>query len=532
MKRTLRKTLITLLVLFGGLIAVIVIGALSAQDLLARRALAIVNTYLVPDAEFDDFRWIPPRAIEFENFRLVAPDGTQVVRAGRAMVNFTNLPLPGRRLAIETIELEDARVILERDTSSDTLVFKGLIPFVKRESFTDQQSVDEELRLDEAFSIRTLRIVNAGVSVDLMGDGDPTVIDGIEIDADVVPETDAQGDVWHSVTINSDRAPVFTLDAEAGLRLRTLTVRLDRGELAWSLDGTDYSALPPGIQSTLREMEARGHLAATATGLVELQDYRASNIQSSVSMKDLNLALGEYRLHVDAGTVQATMAERAVEVFMRFELFDGTLEIDPLAADLTQDGMPVTAAWLMRDVRLRQILRTRPTDGAPPKLAGALSTNGTATTSLSAPRKDLKGQGMFAVREGRLINIPLVSGLARSLKATSADGSGPLSDRADIEFEMTPEGLRITKGEVVSSVVAARATGVIGFDAMLDLSVNAGPLEKVQSMLGRVGDVFGALTDKLVTYRVTGPVGDPSIAVQPLGVGGNGKSQAQTDIPD
>ncbi len=54
----------------------------------------------------------------------------------------------------------------------------------------------------------------------------------------------------------------------------------------------------------------------------------------------------------------------------------------------------------------------------------------------------------------------------------------------------------------------------------LDLKMNAGPLEKLQSMLGKVGDIFGKITDGLVTYRIRGTLGDPKVNVQPLGIGG------------
>ena len=36
---------------------------------------------------------------------------------------------------------------------------------------------------------------------------------------------------------------------------------------------------------------------------------------------------------------------------------------------------------------------------------------------------------------------------------------------------------------------------------------------------GRVGDALGAVTDRLVTYRVRGRLGAPEVSVQPLGLG-------------
>ncbi|MBK7404606.1 MAG: hypothetical protein IPJ41_08215 [Phycisphaerales bacterium] len=45
-------------------------------------------------------------------------------------------------------------------------------------------------------------------------------------------------------------------------------------------------------------------------------------------------------------------------------------------------------------------------------------------------------------------------------------------------------------------------------------------MEKLQSMLGGVGDLLGSVTDRLITYRIRGTVAEPQVSVAPLGVGG------------
>ena len=44
--------------------------------------------------------------------------------------------------------------------------------------------------------------------------------------------------------------------------------------------------------------------------------------------------------------------------------------------------------------------------------------------------------------------------------------------------------------------------------------LNAGPLEKMQAMMGKVGDVFGKLTDAVAAYHVTGPISKPQVEVE------------------
>jgi hypothetical protein len=66
----------------------------------------------------------------------------------------------------------------------------------------------------------------------------------------------------------------------------------------------------------------------------------------------------------------------------------------------------------------------------------------------------------------------------------------------------------------ISTVMAARGKGRVGLDKSLDLLLNGGPLEKVQSMLGSVGAMLGKVTDSLTHYRVTGTVGHPVISIE------------------
>ena len=56
---------------------------------------------------------------------------------------------------------------------------------------------------------------------------------------------------------------------------------------------------------------------------------------------------------------------------------------------------------------------------------------------------------------------------------------------------------------------------------MFVLRFNAGPLEKAQESIPLVGDVLGLLTDRIVTYHVTGTWSKPKFDVRPLGLGAN-----------
>ena len=67
--------------------------------------------------------------------------------------------------------------------------------------------------------------------------------------------------------------------------------------------------------------------------------------------------------------------------------------------------------------------------------------------------------------------------------------------------------------------------GRIGFDSSNDLRLNAGPLERIQGLLGSIGSAMGKLTDKLVTYQVSGTLTNAKVEALPFGVGAESGSQ-------
>lgn len=97
---------------------------------------------------------------------------------------------------------------------------------------------------------------------------------------------------------------------------------------------------------------------------------------------------------------------------------------------------------------------------------------------------------------------------------------GDRKDKADVAFALTGEGVRVQKADVVSAIVLMRGDGLVGYDGALDLVVNAGMLEKVQSRLGQLGELIGALSDRVVAYTVKGTVSKPKIGIRALGISG------------
>ena len=78
--------------------------------------------------------------------------------------------------------------------------------------------------------------------------------------------------------------------------------------------------------------------------------------------------------------------------------------------------------------------------------------------------------------------------------------------------------MTIEKALIQSKLLAARTRGDIHYDGRLDMKVNAGVVEKAEDLLGELGDVLGALTDRLLPYVVSGTWSKPKVTPDPLGV--------------
>lgn len=129
----------------------------------------------------------------------------------------------------------------------------------------------------------------------------------------------------------------------------------------------------------------------------------------------------------------------------------------------------------------------------------------------------LPATGNLNVDGARLMHLPIVAQFLDVLdKATPGLEANP-TDQARVEFTLHEDHAELTKAEVLSTVIALRGTGQVNYAGTLDLRVNAGVLERVESKLGALGDLIGAVRDKLIAYKVTGNVSAPKVTVSTLG---------------
>ncbi|TVQ60202.1 MAG: hypothetical protein EA379_08695 [Phycisphaerales bacterium] len=514
-----KKALVVIAILAlgaGALYLVVFRGALGVDNWAARQVVRIVNTYLEPDIGFDRFEFRAPGVITFHDVTLTSRDRTRIADVGLMRVTLDGVPRIGQPIVIRAVELEDAYLHLIRDPTGG---FKGLIPFVKADNVREQDRVDPEVRLSNVLRIRHIALRNAGVEYD-EGDGSPMRLAGLNLELDASPEQE-DGEVWHEIVTESALGELAHMHIDGRLNIDRMRADIRAFTLDIELDESSYEVLPPQIQSLVRERDAKGAIAVNISGTADLNDpLGASSINADVRLTDINVAAGEYRLHVDTGAIDARLRDGVATLEQcAFTLLQGEARVSNFHADLNDAAMPLALEWEATGLLLQDLLRTR-AEGEPLKIAGLLNSSGAANTSLADPVSALAGKGTVTVREGRFVNLPFITALANAMDVMSRlrRADAQYTDRADIEFDLAPEGVLLTRSEIISSVVGVRATGTIGFDSSLRLNANAGPLERVQGMLGAVGSAMGAITDRLVTYRVRGDLANPEVSVRPLGI--------------
>ncbi|GAB4550909.1 MAG: hypothetical protein Tsb0013_12850 [Phycisphaerales bacterium] len=531
-----KKALLVLVVLLalgavGGYLA-LRSGFGGADDWVVRRVVRIAETYIEPKIAFTDFAWDGSRTITLEGVTLTSDDGTEVVNAGSMIIVTERVPINGGAFIIEAITLEDATLRLVQTTASDgSIGFKGLVPFVKATNIENQDEVPEEVKLSEVFKIRTINLDNGGFEYDAGDGSQPMVLKGITLDVNLTPEDNGA----YALDVDLTRDKVFEIVVKGDLNLDTMA--LNAMDLRFDADLSSdeaVAAIPPQIQTLLRQYEVRGQMASTITGDLLLSDPIASTMTAKVTLSDGHFAAGEYDFPVSGMNLEATVAGKEAIAEMDMSTSGGLVSIPELRVDLSADGMPTTLSLDIGGVDIQEFLRYQPPENKPPKFAGILSLKltepmrfnladlGEAMEGTLAEDR-ISGKGTLTLRNGRLVSIPIISDVIDAMDVVAAlTGTQTLKDTADLEFTMDGKGLRFPdKGIQVSTQLASlRGDGRINYDQSLRLSLNGGPVEKLQDQLGGIGDILGAVTDGIVKYVVKGRFGDIEVGVKPLGIGG------------
>ncbi|MEQ8850430.1 MAG: AsmA-like C-terminal region-containing protein [Phycisphaerales bacterium] len=518
--RRMLAIVIGLLILLGFVAGGVVLWLLrpanadALTQYLGQQIVAIANTYLVPDLAFERVDYDHPGTLTLSTVTLTAPDGTTVVDLETMVVELAEIPKRGEPVRIARVKLEQGTVSIIRD--AETGEIRGLAPFVERGvTPEDESEIEESVRLSEVLVLENVEIEGVDLVIDAGDGAGPMRLDGFELSMDVAPG-DEPG--WYALDFTAGRAPGLELDVAGQLNLDTFTLAMDRVTGVVELSDATYGSLPGQLADPLRERDARGKLEIELSGELPLTNPLGGSVVADIVLTEFNFAAGAYRVPINRADLHAELNAGAVNpMTLAMTTLRGSGEVSG-PVRLSAAGMPAELTWSLTSLDLEQFLETG--GDSAPDLAGLLSGSGSITTSLRSPIKAISGSGELHLKDGRLLAVPGLTELAQVASVVGFGDAAEKNHTADATFTLSSEGVHLDSSEFVTTTLAARATGLVRFDSSLDLSVNAGPLEKVQDMLGGLGEAIGKLTDKLVTYRVKGTTAEPEVSVAPLGVGG------------
>lgn len=496
-------------------------GETRLLDYLGAQVVGIANAQLVPELSFETIRYEPPYTLSLGGVRLTAADSTRVLDLGRMEVTLAETPRMGEPIKIASLKLSNGAINLINDPTANGGEggLRGLSPLVEPRPEREKTAAEQpEFSLSNVLVLSKIVIEGIDLVYDA-GDGSaPMRLDALAADLDIVPVSDTglEGAGWYELKLASGRRPGLELDLDGRINIESFELALNRVTADVELDDQTVTTLPPQLATLVNTHQLRGAVRAVVTGRVPLMDPGAAELDMQAGLTNGRGVFGEYQIPLESVELKAGMASRVVDL--------RSLGVQALGGTMTADGRialdgDALVSWTLQGMDLRSLLAAGAPAGQPPKLAGTVTTTGSVRAPMADPMAGLSGAGQIDVRDGRLVNVPILSDLVKVMQVTGLTGN-MLRDSFSSPFTITPTGIRLENFDFRTPAVAARGTGTIGFDGTLDMSVNGGPLESIQNKLGPIGGILGKITDQFVTYRVRGTTEEPKVSVQPLGIGG------------
>ena len=470
---------------------------------------------LGPQLNFTDLQYTFPLTVTLQAPEL-EEDGKAFLSARRMRLTLEEIPVAGR--AVEISEIQFNRPVLRFRWKEDGSLV-GLNPrFIKSlegEEYTGSISTNPS----DFLSIRLIEVTRGSLHFEPYQS--PVVrIDDISMQVNAIPREGYPG--LYGVDSSVERAPVLGIDLDGSVNIDTGDILVNNFVARLQIDPSEIESLPGDIRTIVDEYSIVGDVGLRVDGLIPLSDPAACELMVELMVEDSGAMVSDYRipipklvadLHLHAGRM---MLEEMVMQLPRSGSMHMTGDI-ALAAPRDFD-----LQFDVTDLRLETIL-AQIQDGHP-RYSGLVGLTGEVASHADDLLAHLSGSGSLHLSHGDILNVPVVKGLQDAVLGRSEWPMG--DDEGSMLFALEPNRVVIDDLSLEGDHLGVRGEGELYFDSRINFRFNAGPLEKLQMNLGAVGDIFGFITDRLVTYQVTGDWNEPRFSGRVLGLGTRPRSSS------
>jgi len=507
---------VALVVLLAGVVLFVIYGTGSAvvQRWIGDQLGTLASQYLNPRLSMGAVRYQYPLRAIVDDVRLLADDPARpgatidILVVKRLTLQMAEIPRRGQPLRIQKLILDhpEIRAVSVGETDASPIGYSDLL---KRQS-----AAQPAVKLSDVFQIRVLEVVDGLMVYDPRIPGaKPMEIDQINCSLNVQPAEGTEAG-WYAIEMDLARKPVYATHFSGRVNINSMVVEVQplRMELRVGREQDHY--LPPQIQGILKEHEVSGELVVEASGSVPIHDWRAASLKAQMTLTRGNFAAGDNHLPIDRFQAVWTMADRhgALEK-LDSDLLGGKLEgTGQVALDAPVNGC---FGLTLTNIRLEQCFRNA--SGGEGKYQGAMSAQIDGHGPLDDALTQSQGIGTIHIVDGRLVQLPVLSDLlavvGKAMKAINISSDRP-TDTADLAFTFEGNRLHFNKVHALTALAALHGDGDIYFDSRLNMVFNAGPLERLESLIGTAGSILGTVTDEVMAYTLTGTLKDPKVNVK------------------
>ncbi len=496
------------------------VGSTPLERWIGKQIVAAIEQHITPRLTYSDLDYQAPLTVVIDDLALLNGE-ERILAVHRATLTLAEVPREGRPIQIREVDLD--RPIL-RFVADENGRMSGWSGFARSRATTSPPAAASQsnaepspaaaTKLSDLLVLRQASIRQGRILYDA-GPGHPAMIlPGIELFLATPPA--ATGDGWYECDGHLDRAPQMSLRFDTRVNINTGDLNLQSVRLDAALDEATYNTIPPAVQRFLAERNIRGRLTLTAKGNVPLAHPMDSAIDVEADFDRVYFTLGETAWPAERIDLDVALADRRLQTNCEARLLGGTARV---RTDLHLDAdRAYNADWQAAGICLEETLRVA--QGRTPKYSGRTNLKGHVQGTLGEIAT-ATGAGKIEISDGVLVAFPVLAELHALIGGPrqAADGATKGgTDRASLNFRITTTHLDVTDIEVVSTLAAMKGSGRIDYDGRLDLLVNAGPLKRLEKLLGPIGSLLGTISDRVAPYQISGVIGNPTVSVRPLGL--------------